>query len=120
MTDAAGYGKRIRRALRVWASQFETATYEEFGQRVAEIEKRDPAKGPYTSSAVSEWIQDRSEPKIATFKAIQKLTGFRASWLMLGELPERVDEAAAPKRERTETVDEGITTSRRQRPSKEA
>lgn len=92
MNDVTGYGKRIRRALRVWASQFEQATYADFGRRVAEIEKRDPAKGPYTTSAVSEWLQDRSEPKIATFRAIEVLTGFRAAWLMLGELPERSDE----------------------------
>jgi hypothetical protein len=92
MSDDVGYGKRIRRALRVWASQFETATYEEFGQRVAAIEGRDPAKGPYRTSAVSEWLQNRSEPSIATFKAIEALTGFRAAWLMLGELPERVDD----------------------------
>lgn len=83
-----GFGRRVRRAWHLWASRSDEAvTYADFGAALAKEEKR--VEGPYSTSAISEWIAERSEPRISTFRAMATISGFRTSFLMLGELPEK-------------------------------
>lgn len=81
-----GFGNRVRRAWHRWASQSsEPVTYADFGAALALEEQRSE---PYSTSAISEWIAERSEPKARTYRAMAKLSGFRSAWLSEGELPE--------------------------------
>lgn len=81
---------RVRRAWHRWASQnSEVVTYEDFAAAIAAAEERG---SPYSPSAVSEWIAERSEPKARTYRAMARITGFREAWLMSGEMPERSEE----------------------------
>lgn len=84
-----GFGARIRRAWHLWASQNESqVTYADFGAALAREEGREE---PYSTSAISEWIAERSEPKARTYRAMARLSGFRVEWLMEGTPPE-IDE----------------------------
>lgn len=67
-----GFGARIRQAILDRASQM--------GQRYT---NRQLARDLGVSdSAITEWISERSEPSIATFRAIAKATGKPVEWLM--------------------------------------
>jgi transcriptional regulator with XRE-family HTH domain len=75
-----GYGQRIKQAiLDLSASRGAEVTYGEVGRAVAVAEGRPK---PYSSSAVSEWIQERSEPTIRAFRAMEAVFGKGAAWLM--------------------------------------
>ena len=84
-----GFGERIEQAILYHASQIgERVTLKAFGRAVG---VRDRGRA-YSTSAVSEWIQERSEPTIRTFRVMAAITGKPVEWLMaldteLEELP---------------------------------
>ena len=79
-------GPRIRRAFDFWKSQSgPTRKLEDFGVAVARAEGRED--GPYAASTVSDWIHERSEPRIATLRAIARVSGVSEVWLILGDHP---------------------------------
>jgi len=74
-----GYGDRIRRAILDRAAHLgRRYTNVEFASDVGLAERGKP----YTPAAVGEWLAERSEPSITTFRVIAKLTGKDAAWLM--------------------------------------
>jgi transcriptional regulator with XRE-family HTH domain len=85
VADAQGYGARVAQAILDRASQIgERLTYARVGADVAAAEGRGK---PYTSAAVSEWIQERSEPTIRTFRALAKVLDKPVEWLMALDAP---------------------------------
>lgn len=85
-----GVGQRVRRAFHAWASQNEQpVTYADFGVALARELGRDE---PFSSSLVSEWIAERSEPSGRAYLAIARLSGFREAWLIDAEAPARTAE----------------------------
>lgn len=74
-----GFGERIEQAILFYASQKGSrVTLKAFGR---EVGIRDRGRG-YTTSAVSEWIQERAEPGIRTFRVMAAITGRPVEWLM--------------------------------------
>lgn len=79
-----GFAARFGRAILRYQSQIGSrVTYEDLAARISEAEGRTPA---YAKSAVSEWVQGRSEPRLATIKAIADALGVSASWLAFGDV----------------------------------
>lgn len=82
-----GYGDRIFAGLLSYQSVHGRTSLEAVGERVATLEKR--AK-PYSKAAVSDWMNERSEPSLRTFMALARLFGGMPSWYAFnfGEAPE--------------------------------
>lgn len=81
---ALGFGERIRRALLEHASQIgRRYSNREFAEDVGRAETGQP----YSSSAVTEWIAERSEPGIATFKAMARILNKPVAYLMALDVP---------------------------------
>lgn len=82
-----GFGARIRQAILDRGSQ--TGLRYTNRQLARDI--------GVSGSAITEWIAERSEPSIATFRAIAKATGKPAEWLMALD----VEPAEAPRATKT-------------------
>lgn len=81
--DRHGFGERIRQAVLDHASQIRRQySFAELGREVGTLERGKP----YSSSAVGEWLAERNEPTLSTFKAIAKVTGKPVAWLMALDL----------------------------------
>lgn len=79
MTAPQGFGGRIRQAVLDHASRLgRQYSLSEFGREVGQLERN----REYTPSAVTEWLAERSEPSISTFRAMAKVTGKDVAWLM--------------------------------------
>lgn len=91
-----GFGDRIRRSINDRSSQIgRRYTQKQFAKDVGNAEA---GRGrPYSYSAVSEWIAERNEPTLATFRAMAAVTGKSVAWLQAvddTEVP--VEQAAKP------------------------
>jgi transcriptional regulator with XRE-family HTH domain len=77
-------GSRIQQVLlELSAKRNGRLTLEDLGALIGNAEKG--RRRPYSSSAVSEWIQGRNEPRIATIEAIAKVSGRSRGWVAFGE-----------------------------------
>lgn len=89
-----GFGERIRQLLLDYGSQIgERVTLARFGEEVAAAEEPRRAK-PYGAQAVSEWIQERAQPSIRAFLAMEAVTGESPEYLMLGRGARRLGAGA--------------------------
>jgi hypothetical protein len=52
------------------------------GELLARVERREK---PYHKVTVGDWLAERSEPSLTTFKAIAHLFGGSAAWYAFGE-----------------------------------
>lgn len=85
MPTHKGVGKRIEALIFALTSQKgERVTLAAFGKLVAEAEGR---AEPYTSGAVSQWIGETNEPKLATFVAMGVVMGQHPSYIAFGDAP---------------------------------
>lgn len=92
MIDASGYGERIRKTVFDLQSQIgRKYTLARFAHDVGVLERGEA----WSASAMSEWIAERSEPKLATFMAMAIVAGHRdASWLAFNVAAGRIGGAA--------------------------
>lgn len=60
-------------------------SWEELGRMVADAE--DGRGEPYSASVVRRWFKALADPGPLTWRAIAAVTGYRAGWLYLAELP---------------------------------
>lgn len=101
-----GFGDRIRQALLDHASQIgRRYSAREFAEAVGMAELGEP----YSPSAVTEWIKERSEPGIATFRAMASVLNKPVAWLMaVDEQPAGAELVVPdPMKDRKLTLDEG-------------
>lgn len=82
-----GQGKRIEKLIfELTAALGRRVTLADFGEMVGKIEKG--RNRPYAATSVSEWIQDRTEPKYAAIVAMSAVSrkhappGHSESWIV--------------------------------------
>jgi hypothetical protein len=99
-----GFGQRIRQAMLDHASQIgRRYTNAELATDVGEAERGEP----YSKQLVTEWLSERSQPSIASFRAMALVTGKEPGWLMALDLPwEPRVRAPARKLPRKPSLDE--------------
>lgn len=85
-----GQGKRIEQLVFDLSAKFgRRVSLAEVGELVGKAEKG--RHRPYSKSAVSEWIQERNEPTIAAFMAMETVSvkhtppGRRKEWFAFGD-----------------------------------
>lgn len=102
-----GYGARIKQALLDHASQIgDRYTNARFARELGMAERGTP----YTGQAVGDWISEKNEPSLSTFRAMAKVLGKEVAWLMaLDAVPASGDalEMPDPTKDRKLTIDEG-------------
>lgn len=85
-----GFGGRIRQAVLDHASKLgRQYSFAEFGREVGQLDRGKP----YTSGAVGEWLAERNEPSISTFRAMSAITGKPTEWLMALDTPQTARDA---------------------------
>lgn len=97
---ALGFGKRIKQAILDRASQIGRAyTGRELAHETG-LAERGRGK-PYAASMVTEWIAERSQPGLAAFHAMAKVTGKDVAWLMAIDLFSSLPAEPTPAETRT-------------------
>lgn len=117
MIDATGFGERIKRAVLAYASQIgRRYSLAQFARDVGMLERGEE----WSSSAMGEWISERSEPSLTTFFAMGAVLGVEPSLLAFGDAAHQQAVIERAKRGKTRTAprtlqQQGEATPRKQR-----
>lgn len=92
------FGDLLRRAILTYESQIgRRVPYSELGELIAKREGREPS---YSTTAVSEWVNGRSEPGLETIRAIALTFGVTTDSLIVGtDVPQTLKENGSVPRE---------------------
>lgn len=88
--SARGFGNRIKQAVLEHAAKLaregapgRTYSLAQFGRDVGMLERGKE----YPSGTVGDWVAERNEPTITTFRAMAQVLGRETGWLMALDLP---------------------------------